>query len=626
MITFFNKLGNSWIAKIIFLTLAISMMAVWGLGGFVNTDLSSNTALKVGKVKIPVQQVMQDFSKQREQISRQGKYLSHKKALEQGLLQAVLEKEIQDTLQAQVLDDMGLTATEQAVARYIELNPAFMDDQGHFDARYLQIYLNSSGLTERELLKQLQQELAWKHLKDSVTGVTYADKQMTDLVYKFQNDKFDIEYMLINPDAIVINQTPTQQELQDYYEAYADEFTVPERRTLEVVELSPATLGKEVIITPEELDELYAERKGDYGTPEKREVAQIRFSSLEDAQKKKGELTAKNFEEKALSYGQEASVTKFGWIQADQVLPEIAEAVFATPQGTMTDIITTDAGWQIFLVKSVKKAQEPDEKKAKEELKTALIKERVYPFVQERVRQVEDALGAGKNFEEVVQEFHLTPKKYENILPAALENEELPNALKNQEIVSMLFTLKEGEVSPILEGQDSAYVVQVEKIDPLHKQDFSSVQNQLKEKWLSEKKKGQAERLGAEALQETKTKGVLSGPFKKQTLQGVSRAEPKGLNADVLRKILAQKSDLSDIALIQTDEGNILGIVKAKYPVKPDPEAGDYQEVVSALKQANAENFMTQLMDSYGKEMGISVNEKVLDRAFSVYTSGAEDE
>ena len=127
-------------------------------------------------------------------------------------------------------------------------------------------------------------------------------------------------------------------------------------------------------------------------------------------------------------------------------------------------------------------------------------------------------------------------------------------------------------------------------------------------------------------MKNSKTKGVLSGPFKKQTLQGVSRVDSKGLNADVLKKILAQKSDLSDMTLIQTDEGSLLGVVKARYPVKPDQEVEDYQEVVSALKQANAENFMTQLMDSYGKEMGISVNEKVLDRAFSVYTSGAEDE
>ena len=127
-------------------------------------------------------------------------------------------------------------------------------------------------------------------------------------------------------------------------------------------------------------------------------------------------------------------------------------------------------------------------------------------------------------------------------------------------------------------------------------------------------------------MQATKSQGVLTGPFKKQILQGVSRVEPGELSADVLRKILAQKPDLSDMALIQTEKGNILGIVKAKYPAKINKETEDYKELVSALKQANTENLMTQLMDSYGKKMGISVNEKVLDKAFSVYTSGAEDE
>ena len=96
MITFFNKLGNSWVAKIILGFLALSMMAFWGLGGLTNLNMYNNEAITVGKISVSTQQVAQLFDQERKNLSAQigGKYISPAQALEIGLLQKVIQEEI----------------------------------------------------------------------------------------------------------------------------------------------------------------------------------------------------------------------------------------------------------------------------------------------------------------------------------------------------------------------------------------------------------------------------------------------------------------------------------------------------------------------------------------------------
>ena len=72
MIIFFNKLGNSWIAKIILGTLALSMMAFWGLGGLTNLfSAYNNDALTIGKTVVSTQQLSQTFEMERKNLSKQ---------------------------------------------------------------------------------------------------------------------------------------------------------------------------------------------------------------------------------------------------------------------------------------------------------------------------------------------------------------------------------------------------------------------------------------------------------------------------------------------------------------------------------------------------------------------------
>ena len=70
MITFFNKFGNSWVAKIICGVLGVSMMAFWGLGGISLSSGIDNTAITVGRQKVSIQQINKAFEAKKNQLSQ----------------------------------------------------------------------------------------------------------------------------------------------------------------------------------------------------------------------------------------------------------------------------------------------------------------------------------------------------------------------------------------------------------------------------------------------------------------------------------------------------------------------------------------------------------------------------
>ena len=142
MISFFNRLGNSWIAKGIFFLLGLSMMAFWGLGGISNTSTSDGTALKVGKNKVSLQEVSHTFDTERNKMAKiSGGYMTPKRAIQAGLLDQVVQQLATRELNDQIQDELGLVASDDAVRRYIEQNPVFKDSVGKFDANLFYGYL-----------------------------------------------------------------------------------------------------------------------------------------------------------------------------------------------------------------------------------------------------------------------------------------------------------------------------------------------------------------------------------------------------------------------------------------------------------------------------------------------------
>lgn len=245
MISFFNRLGNSWIAKGIFFLLGLSMMAFWGLGGISITGGSDGTALKVGKNKVSLQEVSRTFDTERNKMAKiSGGYMTPKRAIQAGLLDQVVQQLATRELNDQIQDELGLVASDDAVRRYIEQNPVFKDSLGKFDANLFYGYLTAMNMSQAEFAHQMRSELATQHLIRTLERIVPRDSKLMSAAAKAKKEKREIMGVLLTPDNMQIG-APDSQELKDYYEAYMEEFSVPEYRDLRVVSLKPSDFNND---------------------------------------------------------------------------------------------------------------------------------------------------------------------------------------------------------------------------------------------------------------------------------------------------------------------------------------------------------------------------------------------
>ena len=237
MISFLNKLGNSWFAKLIFALLGISMLAFWGLGGLSNLGQSDTTALTVGNRAVSMQELGRSFDRERNKMAKiSGGYMTPKNAIRAGLLDQVVQQLTLRELNAQIREELGLTASDAAVRAYIEKNPVFANQVGKFDANLFYAYLSQLNLSQAELARQMRAELANQHLMRTLLRIVPRDPALMERAARSKKEKREIEAVFLESKKMSVG-SATEQELKDYYEAYMEEFSVPEYRKVRLVTL-----------------------------------------------------------------------------------------------------------------------------------------------------------------------------------------------------------------------------------------------------------------------------------------------------------------------------------------------------------------------------------------------------
>ena len=331
MISFFNKMGNSWIAKGIFFLLGVSMLAFWGIGGLTNTSTSDGTAITVAGNQISLQEVSQTFDQERNKMAKiSGGYMTPKRAIQAGLLDQVVQQLVDRELNLLVQEEIGLFASDDAVRKYIERNPVFYDNLGKFDANLFYAYLSGMNMSQAEFAHQLRSELARQHLTRTLERSVPRDPKLMAVAAQAKKEKREIIGVLLTPENMKMD-TPDPQELKDYYEAYMEEFSIPEYRDLRVVFLKPADF------------------KNDY---DKMYEASHQLEDLLGA----GKTLREACQELKLDIGQVITTDLSGKDKSGKEMKEVApllQEAFALSEGEATSLMDINGGFMVAGVEKI---------------------------------------------------------------------------------------------------------------------------------------------------------------------------------------------------------------------------------------------------------------------------------
>ena len=617
-------------SKIIMGTLGVSMIVFWGLGGLTNLTLSRNqSAIEIGSDSVSVQQVAQAFDKERERMGMMmgGKYLSPAQGIQAGLLDAAVQGQIIAGISQKVRDELELTASDAAVAKYVERNPAFADVLGNFDKSLFYAYLSQMRISETELAHKLRKELAMNHLNNTITDLGYNPTILAEAIYKYKNEKRSVVLGTIKPENVKVKTQPTEDELKEYYEAYGEQFILPEYRSVQIVRISPDKMAEKVVVNAADLNALYEQRKADFGTPETRQLDQMLFDTKEAADAAMQGLTAANFRQVAKDKaGQSDEQTDFGWVKKDDIMAELAEVAFVGAKGQIKGPIETTSGWHIVLIRDVKAAEKVSEAKIKEELKKQLSMEGAYAKTEDVVRQLEDALGQGDTLSDAAKNIGLTVQKLGtfDMTGKKQDGSEIESDVKSADLLQTIFLAGLNEPTSVMELGNGYVVAEVTDIIASAPQEFEAAKPTLKKMWLSQMQQDGLQKVVDDVVKhvqggsELQTQGTIYG-FEVVKENEITREKAGTLLPQVVDTVFAQNTGLKNVTDTQIPEGRVISVVLNTTPADPKKDEFGLGVVKQNLKTQTGEGLVHELMNAYSDKIGVRVNEKVINDAFAAY-------
>jgi hypothetical protein len=131
----------------------------------------------------------------------------------------------------------------------------------------------------------------------------------------------------------------------------------------------------------------------------------------------------------------------------------------------------------------------------KAEIEADLKQEKIQSEINEKTRQIEDALMAGENIEEVAKKFDLNLIAASNV--TASDGDNILKVKYKKDVLTIAFSTEEGADSSFSEvadekGNKLLWLVHVDSITPKHIAEFAKVRSKVHKVWQSKKQKEKA--------------------------------------------------------------------------------------------------------------------------------------
>lgn len=396
---------QGWIAGVI-ISLVILSFALWGIHSYMVGSTNTSTIAKVNGVAVTKTQLNATYERLRRQMqnnanSGSGLSGSAEAQLKQNAFQYLISMEV--LKQASI--DAHYHITSSQVDNFLENMPAFQVN-GQFSMERFNQILALTLYSPGEFLDEIKTTLLIDQPKLGLLFSSFALPDEVDSAVALVNQERDIDYLLLPRDAFLKEISPvTEDEINAYYKQNQNLFKSPETLSIDYLELSAKDLMAQFTPTEAEMQSFYNENVSSFTVPMQWNLEKILIPLAENAtskdeaaaQSKANDLETKihngtDFASLAREYPDTSKNGKeLTWVMLNQVSPELQKAVSAlTKLGQVSAPIRTSNGMVILKVTGVKEAQVQPFNFVKDKVKEALARQQA----EEKFAEMRDKLSS----------------------------------------------------------------------------------------------------------------------------------------------------------------------------------------------------------------------------------------
>jgi len=472
MLTVLRKHATSWMLRGLLLLVAVTFIS-WG-GYSLVREKKYDFAARVDGAAIHIrdyQETLQGVLKRYRDAM--GPAFNDKMIEELRLRENVLEELISRALILLEGKRLGLHVTDGELRTIIESIPSFRVD-GQFDSRLYERFLRLNRMDAEEFERMQRENLLYSKVVNLVrlNGGKVTEEEALQ-AYLFENEKVNLHFVKISPESFKGRESANEAEAKEYFQKNQEEFRIPTAIQVRYLAFRPSDFEQRHPISPDEIKRYYDRRKEGFKIPKRVRVREILVrldpqdppDRVEEKRKKAEDILekarkSKDFAALAKQVSESGTAQKggdLGWLQEGDVDDFLEKPLFSLKAGELSGVVRGRDGFHIFKAEEVAEEKYKTFEEVKDQILQTLKKEKA---VAEASRKADDAfysLFRSRDIEKYSREKDI-PIKTTGLFK---EGDEVPEVGRDPSFHSSAFSLKVGEISPVVHIPPNYYILKL---------------------------------------------------------------------------------------------------------------------------------------------------------------------
>jgi peptidyl-prolyl cis-trans isomerase D len=617
-----RKASSNWLGKTIMATVMgvlIISFGVWGIADIFR-GFGQSTLATIGHTEISINEFRQLYNDKLQQIGRQfGRPLTTEQARAFGFDRQVLQQTVAEATLDEEARRLGLGQSDAEVMRLIFSDPNFKGIAGTFDPARFQNTIRQFGLNEQRYVAEQRRVSLRRQIVGTISAGLEPPKAMIEALSRFQTEQRAIEYVKLGVAQAGTIEPPSPEALAGYFEDHKFQFRAPEYRKISFVAITPEDIGKWSEVSDDDTKKLFEQRRDKLGKPEKREVSQIAFPSIEEASSARGRIASNfSFEDLAKERGLNPADVDLGLIAKSAIIDTaIGDAAFSLAAGELSQPVQGKFGVALVKIGKIEPGMEAKYESFAAELKKEIAIERARKSVAELRDKMEDERGGGASVIEAAQKLGLTAVTIDAIdRSGRLPNGQLvPNIPRGLDVVAQAFNSDVGVDNDAIQFNGGYVWYDVLGITPSRERNLDEVKDQLEARWRNDQISDRLRAKATEMVQKLNQSGTLaneaaSAGLNVETARGLKReSAAAGLPASLIEATFrAAKDGVGQTQGANASEWIVFHVTEVSAP-PIDLASDDMKKLKDNLQRGLTDEQIAQYVTKLETEIGTSINQ-----------------
>jgi peptidyl-prolyl cis-trans isomerase D len=297
-----------------------------------------------------------------------------------------------------------------------------------------------------------------------------------------------------------------------------------------------------------------------------------------------------------------------------------ADAVFALPQGGVSEVLKSQFGPVIVRVKGITPSTMKPFAEVADEVKRQVSASRAGDKIQALHDKIEDLRVSGKSLIEAAKAVGLTGQSIDAVDAQGLDPKGAPvNLADKAELLRAAFASDVGLDEAPINTKDGGFVwFDITKVDPAHDLTFEEAKPEVEKQWRAEEVDKALAGKADDLVKQIKAGGSVADLAKSagaeaKSAQDVHRAEQTSLPEAVVAAIFREPADGAGSSA--TPDGRVVFKITADKTPPVDFADARVKAMASQLDSATRESLLDQYVEALRRTLGVVVHPEVLQSA-----------